>query len=403
MTDMTIAAAVAAGSPPARPRVIVVDDDAMIRELVCSVAETAECAAAPAGSIRELEGILGTASMADLIILDLDLGDTDGVSVLRRLHERLCKAPIIIVSGCHDRVVRSAVEFGRSLGLDMLPPLAKPFEYGQIQGVVRRYSQAHAPLTEAVVEQAIWNSEFHIYLQPIIDIATHRVIGAEALIRWLHPVRGMIYPDKFIPLIERCPVMLPLTLEVATQAVKAISTIPGELSVAINVPPICLGDAVFPDLLADLAAAAGVSPSRITVEVTETAAMEDPAFTSAQVTRLRIKGFQVALDDFGTGYASLVELHRMPVSAIKIDRSFVANLLTDKSAEAITRSIVGLGRSLDLQVVAEGVENLATLERLRTYACDLAQGYHIARPLPAADLADWIVSWAGITPAHTFG
>jgi EAL domain-containing protein (putative c-di-GMP-specific phosphodiesterase class I) len=285
----------------------------------------------------------------------------------------------------------------------MLPPLAKPFDRLQLQSAVQNFCQARAPLTENDVEQAIWNTEFCIYMQPIVDIATGRVTGAEALIRWQHPVRGIVNPDMFIPLVERWPVMMPLTLDVATQAVKAIAAVPGELSVAINVPPICLGNPIFPDLLAEVAISAGVSPSRITVEVTETAAMEDPIFTAAQVTRLRIKGFDVALDDFGTGYGSLVELHRMPVSAIKIDRSFVANLLTDKSAKAITRSIIGLGRSLDLQVVAEGVENRATLELLRSYECDFAQGYLFARPFPAIDLADWLRIWAEKAPPHTFG
>jgi EAL domain-containing protein (putative c-di-GMP-specific phosphodiesterase class I) len=130
--------------------------------------------------------------------------------------------------------------------------------------------------------------------------------------------------------------------------------------------------------------------------------MADPVFTAAQLTRLRIKGFGVALDDFGTGYASLVELHRMPVSSIKIDRSFVSHIVRDEDATAIARSIIGLGQSLKLQVVAEGVEDRETLDILRSWDCELAQGYHIARPMPAKDLPSWMRAWDLKSPAHTF-
>ena len=216
-------------------------------------------------------------------------------------------------------------------------------------------------------------------------------------------VVAQVYPDKFIPLVERRPLMLPLTLDVAGRALAAAAGLPESVSVAINVPPICLADAHFPDLLMDIASQHRVQPTRITVEITETAAMADPVFTAAQVTRLRIKGVQVSLDDFGTGYASLVELYRMPVSVIKVDRSFVMKLLRDKDAKAIAKAIVRLGSSLDLKVVAEGVENLETLSLLRSWNCDLAQGYHIVRPMPAEALPGWIKSWEEKLSIHTFG
>ncbi len=395
-------AADATSTAPAGQRVVIVDDDEMILDLICSIAEIAGCAAIPVRSMSKLDEYLADSRPSDLIFLDLNLGDTDGVSVLRRLHERSCKSSIFVVSGCEDRVRRSAVDFGRQLGLTMLAPMAKPFDHAQTVDAIRRFANVQGPLTETDVRSALEKCEFSVHMQPIIEIKTRRVVAAEALVRWLHSVRGMIYPDKFIPMLEQRPLMLPLTLDVARLAFGAVASLPGSVSVGINVPPICLGDTHFPDLLTEVAGQHRIPPSRVELEITETAAMADPVFTAAQVTRLRIKGFKVALDDFGTGYASLVELHRMPVSAIKIDRSFVMQLLRDKDASAIVRSIIGLGRNLDLRVIAEGVENQETLEFLRSWDCELAQGYHIARPMPADALAGWLASWEEKLLAHTF-
>jgi EAL domain-containing protein (putative c-di-GMP-specific phosphodiesterase class I) len=194
-------------------------------------------------------------------------------------------------------------------------------------------------------------------------------------------------------MVESSSLILPLTLEVARLAIGSIAGVPGDHSIAINVSPTCLADPHFPDQLVQIAFRHGVKPSRVVVEVTETAAMEDPAFTTSQVTRLRIKGFQVALDDFGTGYSSLRELHRMPVSIIKVDRSFVGSILRDKAARVIAKSIIGLGRNLGLGVIAEGVENRETMEMLKSFDCELAQGFHFARPMAADIFGSWLKIW----------
>lgn len=374
-------------------RVFIIDDDEAIIDLVGTVAEVAGCGSVPVMSLLKLDDVMDDIGPADVIVLDLNLGDFDGVHVLRRLQQHSCKSPILVVSGCEQRVRASTAEFGRQLGLDMLPPIGKPFDPAAMADAFRRHASTRAAITVPDIERAIEQGELRVHMQPIVDIKTRRVSGVEALVRWQHPVRGMIYPDKFIPLAERHQLMLPLTLTVAHQSFATIAALPDATSVAINVPPICLGDAEFPDLLMSVAAEHRLSSDRITVEVTETAAMVDPLFTAAQVMRLRIKGFQVSLDDFGTGYASLSELHRMPVSIVKVDRSFVSRLLRDKEATAIAKAMVGLGHSLDLKVVAEGVEDRETLELLGSWGCDEAQGYHIARPMPTEALPGWLGAW----------
>jgi EAL domain-containing protein (putative c-di-GMP-specific phosphodiesterase class I)/CheY-like chemotaxis protein len=379
---------------------VVLDDDPFICDLVAAIAELSSFETAAAQTLDRFIQAM-EAQTPDIVVLDLNLGAIDGVSVLRRLKDMNCPSGILLLTGCEERVTDSAVACGRALGLTMLPPLAKPFEATQLQEALEQFSLSRSAVTEAEVDLALKRGELSVHLQPVIELASGRVSGAEALVRWHHPVRGLIMPDRFIPMVERSPFILPLTLEVARLAVAAIAELDGELSIAINVPPSCLADAHFPDQLVQIAFRHGLKPSRVTVEVTETAAMADPAFTTAQVTRLRIKGFQVALDDFGTGYSSLRELHRMPVSIIKIDRSFVGSLSTDKAAQAITKSIIGLGKNLGLGLIAEGVENRETMEMLHRLSCERAQGYHFARPMSADRFQSWIGSWPVRAPELT--
>ncbi len=377
----------------AQRRLVVLDDDPLVCDLVAAIAELSSFKSATATTIEAFNQRMAEWESPDVVVLDLNLGAADGVSVLHQLQEISCKSSILLLTGCDERVMQSAVAFGRSLGLNMLPPLSKPFDPTQMQSALDEFALSRSALSEAEVRLALQRGEFSVHMQPVVEIETGRVVGAEALVRWRHPVRGLVTPDMFIPLIEESSLILPLTLEVARLAIATIAAIPGEPSVAINVPPHCLGEPHFPDQLVQIAFRHGLKPSRVTVEVTETAAMADPAFTTAQVTRLRIKGFQVALDDFGTGYSSLLELHRMPVSMIKVDRSFVGSILRDKAAQVIAKSIIGLGKNLGLGVIAEGVENRETMEMLKTFDCQLAQGYHFARPMASDVFGSWLKIW----------
>ncbi|MBI1775955.1 MAG: EAL domain-containing response regulator [Proteobacteria bacterium] len=374
-------------------RLVVLDDELLICDLVAAIAELSGFETVATQTVDEFSHVMTEGAAPDVVVLDLNLGMTDGVSVLRHLREIACESSILLLTGCEERVLQSAVAFGRTLGLTMLAPMRKPFDPAELQGALDQYALTHSAVTEPELKQALERGELVVHMQPVVEIATGRVVGAEALVRWRHPVRGLIHPDRFIPLVEESALILPLTLQVAQLAIGSISVLPGEPSVAINVPPTCLGDQHFPDQLVQIAFRHGMKPSRVTVEVTETAAMADPAFTTSQVTRLRIKGFHVALDDFGTGYSSLRELHRMPVSLIKVDRSFVGSILRDKAAQVIVKSIIGLANNLGLGVIAEGVENRETMEMLRSFDCKLAQGYHFARPMASDAFGGWLKIW----------
>jgi len=335
--------------------------------------------------------------LPDLILLDLGLMDGDGMQILTRLADEGCGVPILIITGFDERVAASASSFGESLGLSMLPTLRKPFEVDEVSNLLRGYASTAFALTGEELAQAIHQRRLEVFYQPIIDIQTRLLVGAEALVRWRHPARGLVPPERFLATAEKSGLIGLMTDEVTKQAFTTLAATE-DLSMSVNIAPMLLREERFPDIFAAQARAAGVKPSQIVIELAEQLAMRDAVDTSGVITRLRIKGFRVALDDFGLGYSSLVELHRMPVSQIKIDRSFVTKMGSDESAHTIAGAIIGLGHSLKLQVAAEGVEDNATAVALTQLGCDLAQGFHFAKPMPRDDFLHWARAYGAEHP-----
>ena len=247
------------------------------------------------------------------------------------------------------------------------------------------------------LRRAIELDELVVYYQPKADLATGRIVGVEALVRWQHPTRGFIPPDQFVPIAERTGLIKPLSRHVLTTALRqcrdwAASGL--DLHVAVNLTIPDLLDLELPDRIAALLDETGVPPERLELEITESTILADPTGVRTILDRLNALGLSLAIDDFGTGYSSLAYLKRLPVSAIKIDRSFVMDMLESDSDAAIVRSTVDLARNLGLRVVAEGVETEAAWELLRDQGCTLAQGYLIGKPMPAQELRALLVERA---------
>jgi EAL domain-containing protein (putative c-di-GMP-specific phosphodiesterase class I) len=234
-----------------------------------------------------------------------------------------------------------------------------------------------------------------MHYQPKIDLATGAVTGVEALVRWNHPTLGVLGPDRFIPLAESTGLieaLTPLVLEAALVQCRDATSDGAPISVAVNLSARNISDPELPDRVARTLERTGMPASRVILEITESSVMGDPAQTLPVLHRLRDLGVCLSLDDFGTGYSSLSYLQRLPVGEVKIDRSFVMGLSgTDQvSTRALVRTIIGLGDALGLRIVAEGIEDQATLDELRALGCDIAQGYFISRPISASDLAIWL-------------
>ena len=250
------------------------------------------------------------------------------------------------------------------------------------------------------LRRALEGEELQLHYQPKVDLQSRKVVGAEALLRWRHPKRGMIPPDRFIPLAEQGGLIKPLTRWVLGKAVAQCQTWQRkhhDLAVSVNLSARNLQDAQLIEHITGLVGNRSLPPHLLRLELTETAVMADPAHAVDVLGHLKEKGVAVAIDDFGTGYSSLAYLRRLPVSELKIDKSFVMGMTgLDQEDTTIVRSTSELGHNLGLSVVAEGVEDERTLDLLGVIGCDGAQGYHIARPMPADALDVWFAgsAWA---------
>jgi len=244
---------------------------------------------------------------------------------------------------------------------------------------------------EAAIRGALDNREFAVVYQPIIDTRTQRPIAVEALMRWHSPVHGTVPPDHFIPLLEENGMIVPVSRWALRQALRQVRTLQcaGQpaLRLAFNLSSRQFRDV---ELLQDVTAAldeAGFDPTLLELELTESALMDNPDASAAVLEALRARGIRVAVDDFGTGYSSLAYLMRFPVRTLKIDRSFVYQMERSKEAATIVRAIASLARSLGLELIGEGVENVGQLALLQEVGCHQVQGFLFSRPVTGAELA----------------
>ena len=239
------------------------------------------------------------------------------------------------------------------------------------------------------LRRAIENDELVLHYQPKAELETGRIVGVEALVRWVHPERGFIPPNEFIPLAERTGLIKPLSRHVIAAALRQCEAWNADgldLHVAVNLTIPDLLDVELPDRVAALLAETGVRPDQLEFEITESTILADPFRVRQVLSRFDELGMGLAIDDFGTGYSSFAVLKSLPVATIKIDRSFVMGMCDDESDATIVRSTIDLARNLGLDVVAEGVESEEAWEALRAHGCSLAQGYFISRPVPADEL-----------------
>lgn len=255
---------------------------------------------------------------------------------------------------------------------------------------------------EADLRRAIEQQQFELHWQPRVAASDGRLVGAEGLIRWHHPSRGLVSPAEFIPIAEETGLIVAIGAWVIDEACRQAARWREEgrpaITLSINLSARQLRQSDLVERVTESLARHGVAPRHLELELTESLAMEDADAHLRQLQALRQLGVRLSIDDFGTGHSSLAYLTRLPLDKLKIDRAFVKHMLDDAPDRAVTMAVIALGRTLGLTVVAEGVETLAQLQMLRQAHCDELQGYHIARPMPAAAFADWADRRA-VTPA----
>lgn len=329
------------------------------------------------------------------IMLDLQMPVVDGLALLSQLAAEKCDASIILISGMDRTVVEAARRIGLERGLQVTGVLTKPIRVADLTEALRVAKLEAHWLTVANLSDALARGEFRLVYQPKVDLGSGEIVGVEALIRWQHPGRGVVPPMEFIPFAESSAFIDQLTHWLSAAACDQMRRWDEggvTLAIALNISARNLHEPRLPDMLESQCRNAGIAPARVTLELTETAAMRDAVQMMDLLTRLRVKGFKLSIDDFGTGYSSLVQLHRMPFSEIKIDRSFVADCLTSAESRTIVRLVIDLAHALDKRAVAEGVESAEALDLLRTLGCDEAQGYFIAQPIAGDAVPQAILS-----------
>lgn len=386
----------------ANQRILILDDEPDVGAFVCSAAQMMglHCSATTDATsfLSEL------APETTLILLDLMMPKMDGIELLRLLASQDCKSGILLMSGVGSRVLETAEQLAQSLGLNVIGHLNKPFRLKELQTILERntaprVSPAIQPKTQDIVKDeelfgAIERDEFELHYQPQIEIATGFVTGVEALVRWRHPTRSLIFPDNFIGRMEKLGLIDKLGWIVVDHAMREVGqfadshgTIP---TLSLNVSVHSLRDLEFPDKFLSLAAKNGMSAKNVTIEITESGLIKELSATLDVLTRLRMKQVQLSIDDFGTGYAMMQQLRNVPATELKIDKSFVQNIHCNDRDRVMVQKTIEIGHDLGMKVVGEGVETQEQLNFLRTNHCDAAQGYLFSRPLPAGALSSWL-------------
>ena len=366
-------------------RLLIIDDEPSICSFIARVAANAgyQTLIVP-GADSFLEHVRSW--LPTHIAMDLQMPVVDGLELLSQLASEHCTANIILVSGVGDSVVNAARHVGTARGLNVTAALTKPFTAAELGAVLRANRREDPWLTVANFSAAMNRQEFFLLYQPKVNLRSGAVAGAEALVRWRHPLRGVVAPLEFIPFAELSACIDQMTQWVgrtAADQLRAWDEVGCRIDLSINVSARNLHEARLAERLEELCRTGGISPTRITLELTETAAMRDAVQMMDVLTRLRVKGFKLSIDDFGTGYSSLVQLHRLPFNEIKIDRAFVAGCATSTESRSIVRLVIDLAHALGMTAVAEGVESPEALRLLRELGCDEAQGAFIAEPLDA--------------------
>lgn len=395
------------------PGVLVVDDNSDEREYFSHILpRVGESTVFTASSGQEALEFLGAnAEKIGLVICDLQMPGMDGMALLRRIGESSHDLAVIVSSAADANIMRSVELMGKAIGLKVLGSLQKPVDRVKLEALLGRYREAPARaahskafgLQPADFDHAMEAGEFAPYFQPKVNLVTGKVTGAEALVRWVHPVRGVLQPAEFLPLIDS-----PLKLEQLTQTMIAASIEHAagwrkrgcQVALSVNLSLSALDNHRFCEDVQALLADRGLRPEELTFEILESAAMTDVGRALETMTRLRLNGFGLAIDDFGTGFSTFEQLSSIPFTELKIDRAFVLGAAQTPRLAAVVRSCIDLAHRLHLKIVAEGVETAEDWDFLAAAGATEAQGYFISRPMAGEELVGWAERWtAGRTPA----
>lgn len=392
-------------------KILVIEDDRVIRENIIKILKFERFDAM--GAENGMQGLsLAMSNLPDVILCDVIMPELNGYGVLMALRANPATAtvPFVFLTGKADR---AEMRQGMELGADDY--LTKPFTKAELVGAiasrlkkqeafVEQYNNLQIQTNDHIIEQeasekliilkkslytALRREEFQVYYQPQVSLTTDKIVGAEALVRWKHPEKGLLPPTEFIPVAEETGFIIPLGEWILQTACKHLKSWQNDgfsgLRVAVNLSPRQFHQPELSTRVAEILEKTGLEPNSLELELTESLMIEDTESAIATLTQLKKLGISISIDDFGTGYSSLSYLTQYPFDILKIDRSFIRNI-TDRSRNAtIVKAIIEMAHSLSLEVIAEGVETELEKDFIKRYKCDYMQGYLFSRPLPETD------------------
>lgn len=399
--------------------IFIVDDDEQQAGLMLAMTETANLAATVFTSSNNF--LTAEITENDIVILDLQMPEKDGIEIMREITRRNISPTFILVSGFDERVLHSARLLAESKKLTVAATLCKPIKAKEfISLLIKTFqdcesSQKQTSLAnnysvsnnsdESITDNkisvddintAIRRHQLTIYFQPQVYISNYTLKGAEALVRWQHPTRGLLLPHHFIPIAEKHNLMNLLTEEILMLVIKEYHkfTAKGlDIKVSVNLSAQNIHDLSMPEKLATLLQNNRINPKSFDLEISESELMNQISDSLDILNRLRMKGFSLSIDDFGSGHSSLVKLYQAPFAELKIDQHFVMRMTTDHDAASIVRICILLAKELKMTAVAKNVETKEIWNQLKTLGCDLAQGNFIALPMPAEKFSTWVEHW----------
>ncbi|MFZ2868480.1 EAL domain-containing protein [Zavarzinia sp.] len=359
--------------------VLVVDDDADLSELLRVRLERDGFRVETFSSVNELAVCCCASADPAAVVIDLNLGSQDGLQAAELLADKGFKGPVFLISGFDDRVIAAARRHAEALGLALPAVFRKPFSLAELSAAIVQAIGDQRPDDVSEIRTLLASGRIRPFFQPVVDLASGAIVAAEALARWVQPDGTVNGAGRLLPMIanenlwhEFTEAMLRETVATLRRWLDAGLT---PCPISINLEASVATDPDFGPRAAAILGDGKVAPGLIRFEITEQTAMGDSASALRALTWLRIKGFDLSIDDFGTGFSSLVVLHAMPFSELKIDQSFVKRMTTDAGAMIIVKAIVDLAHNLSLACIAEGVETEATAAALRDIGCDRGQGY----------------------------
>ncbi len=388
--------------------ILIIEDDEFQRKILSDILHSlgANSIVQAENGRQALEIIRGPSSETIHVALcDLNMPEMDGMEFLRHLGEENRSIAVILTSALNGKLLASVGRMTRLYGIQLLGTIAKPVLLSNLEALLSTYDSSTAASTDSnekiftlhEILKAVETDQFEPFYQAKLDLRTHRLVGAEALARWMHPEHGVISPHAFIPMLEQSGNIDQLTFQMIRKAALACRNFHERgfvLIISINLSLVSLDDTTLAERITEIVRGVGVDPQYIRLEITESAAMTNVAPALENLARLCMNGFSLSIDDYGTGSSNLQQLTRIAFSELKIDQSFVKDFAVNDALKVVVKSSIDMAHKLNVESVAEGVETQRDWEALQGTECDTAQGYYIASPMSLNEFFEFVHSYS---------